>query len=38
MKKNRIDICFFKNPLFKKDIIQLYKFDKKKKLMNIIKF
>ena len=34
--KNK-NICFFKNPLFKKDKIEIYKFNINKKIMILIK-
>ena len=35
--KNNLDICFFKNSIFKKDKVEIYKFDKIKNIM-ILKY
>jgi hypothetical protein len=39
-KINKIDkkdkLCFFKNPIFDKDKIEIFKFNKSKKIMTII--
>ena len=34
---NPIDLCYFTNPLYKKDIVQIFKFNKNKKIMVITK-
>jgi hypothetical protein len=36
-KNSKIDkLCFFKNPIFIKDKIEIFKFNKSKKIMTII--
>lgn len=36
-KKDKIDkLCFFKNPISEKDKIEIFKFNKSKKIMTII--
>ena len=39
-KNNKVDknikLCFFKNPIFDKDKIEIFKFNKSKKIMTII--
>jgi hypothetical protein len=35
--KSNNSLCYFKNPLNKKDIIEIFKFDKTKKIMIIKK-
>jgi len=34
---NPISVCYFTNPLYKKDIVQIFKFNKIKKIMVLIK-
>ena len=35
-KKTNIKLCYFQNPKFKKDKIEIFKFETKKKIMIII--
>lgn len=34
---NSISVCYFTNPLYKKDIVQIFKFNINKKIMVITK-
>ena len=35
-KNKTDDLCFFKNPLFQKDKIEIFKYDKKKYIMQLV--